>query len=228
MVGSVMPLQLDDLGLRKKDITIQAILDAAGLLLIEKMGSAPHAREIAAKSGYSVGTIYNYFSSVGDVVSHLVLKRQTETMKKIEAIIAQHDATQPVDVLCTQIVETIFSSYSSIKPVVLRFAYNMAVSQSAKPENHDRVVDRLVQPIHEVAKRDKTGTFRVFDDQELTLYLRGMVYLCRYPLLDGSELYGTPEHQRIVLGFMIRTMTQTAVSEIGRPTEPPAPVKAVA
>jgi hypothetical protein len=57
----------------KKDATIQAIMDAAEALLNEKNGSAPHAREIAAKSGYSVGTIYNYFNSVGDVVSHLVL-----------------------------------------------------------------------------------------------------------------------------------------------------------
>jgi AcrR family transcriptional regulator len=52
----------------KKDATIQAIMDAAVALLYDKNGSAPHDREIAAKSGYSVGTIYNYFNSVGDVV----------------------------------------------------------------------------------------------------------------------------------------------------------------
>jgi len=194
----------------KKDATIQAIMDAADALLNEKNGSAPHAREIAAKSGYSVGTIYNYFNSVGDVVSHLVLRRQTDTKKKIEAIVTAHDPQHPAAALCNQIVEVIFSAYSAITPTVLRFAYNLAVSQSAKPEQHERVVDRLVQPLQAAIERDKTGTFHSFEDQELTLYLRGAVYLCRYPLLESNPLYGTPEHQRIVLNFMVRVLSQPA------------------
>ena len=193
----------------KKDATIQAIMDAAEALLNEK-GSAPHAREIAAKSGYSVGTIYNYFNSVGDVVSHLVLRRQTDTVKKIEAVVAAHDPDQSAETLCHQIVDILFSTYSNITPTVLRFAYNLAVSQSAKPEQHERVVDRLVQPLQAAIERDKTGTFRSFEDQELTLYLRGVVYLCRYPLLDSNPLYGTPEHKRIVLNFMVRVLSQPA------------------
>lgn len=194
----------------KKDATIQAIMDAAEALLNEKNGSAPHAREIAAKSGYSVGTIYNYFNSVGDVVSHLVLRRQTDTVKKIEAIVADHDPDQSAETLCHQIVDILFSTYSNITPTVLRFAYNLAVSQSAKPEQHERVVDRLAQPLHAAIARDKTGTFRSFEDQELMLYLRGVVYLCRYPLLDSNPLYGTPEHKRIVLNFMVRVLSQPA------------------
>ncbi len=184
-------------------------MDAAEALLNEK-GSAPHAREIAAKSGYSVGTIYNYFNSVGDVVSHLVLRRQTDTVKKIEAVVADHDPDQSAETLCHQIVDILFSTYSNITPTVLRFAYNLAVSQSAKPEQHERVVDRLAQPLHAAIARDKTGTFRSFEDQELMLYLRGVVYLCRYPLLDSNPLYGTPEHKRIVLNFMVRGLSQPA------------------
>ena len=194
----------------KKDATIQAIMDAAEALLNEKNGSSPHAREIAAKSGYSVGTIYNYFNSVGDVVSHLVLRRQTDTVKKIEAVVAAHDPDQSAETLCHQIVDLLFSTYSNITPTVLRFAYNLAVSQSAKPEQHERVVDRLVQPLQAAIERDKTGTFRSFEDQELTLYLRGFVYLFRYPLLESNPLYGTPEHKRIVLNFMVRVLSQPA------------------
>jgi len=194
----------------KKDNTILAIMDAAGELLNEKMGSAPHAREIAAKSGYSVGTIYNYFTSVGDVVSNLVLKRQIDTVKKIETIILDHRSDQSAEALCVKIVDELFSTYRAINPIVLRFSYNLAVSQSAKPDQHERVVDRLVQPLQAAAARDKTGTIRSFDDQELTLYLRGIVYLCRHPLLEGNAIYGTPEHQRIVLNVMVRVMSQAA------------------
>ena len=194
----------------KKDNTILAIMDAASELLNEKMGSAPHAREIAAKSGYSVGTIYNYFTSVGDVVSNLVLKRQMDNKKKVETIILDHPSDQTAEALCVKIVDELFSAYRAINPIVLRFSYNLAVSQSAKPDQHERVVDRLVQPLQAAAARDKTGTIRSFDDQELTLYLRGIVYLCRYPLLEGNAIYGTPEHQRIVLNVMVRVMSQAA------------------
>jgi AcrR family transcriptional regulator len=198
----------EDPGRRKKDATIRAIIDAAGVLLNEKLGIAPHAREIAAKSGYSVGTIYNYFTSVGDVVSHLVLKRQIEITKKIEAIIAAHDPDQPAETLCARIVESLFSTYKSVAPSVLRFAYNLAIANSAKPDQHERVLDSLLQPIRLVVSRDKTGTFRTYDDQELAMYLRGIFYLCRHPLLEGSPVYGTPDHQRIILNMMTRIMTQ--------------------
>jgi AcrR family transcriptional regulator len=203
----MMPPLADDTMRRKKDATIHAIIDAAGALLIEKMGAAPHAREIAAKSGFSVGTIYNYFTSVGDVVSHLVLMRQTEIIKRIEAIILAHQPDHPVASLCAQIVDALFASYSTVKPNVLRFAYTMAVAQAAKPELHDKVVERLAQPIHAAVKRDKTGTFCSFEDQELIMYLRAIAYLCRYPLLEGSLLFGTPDHQRIILSFLIRMMS---------------------
>jgi len=218
----VTPTFGDGSSRRKKEATIEAIINAAGDLLAEKMGSAPHAREIAAKSGYSVGTIYNYFTSVGDVVSHLVLKRQTDSMKAIEAILLAHPADQPVDILCAKIVESIFGTFRATDPAVLRFSYKLAVSQSAKPEQHERVVDILVQPIHDAVRRDRTGTFRICDDQELTLYLRGIAYLCRYPLLEASALYGTPDHRRIILNFMIQAMSQPARREGGRPLEPPA------
>ena len=200
----------EDAGRRKKDATIQAIIDAAGALLNEKQGTAPHAREIASKSGYSVGTIYNYFTSVGDVVSHLVLKRQIEIMKKIETIIAAHNPDEPAETLCTQIVESLFSNYSAVAPSVLRFAYNLAIVNSTKPDQHERVLDRLLAPIFAVASRDKTGTFRSFDDQELAMNLRAVFYLCRQPLLEGHPVYGTPDHQRIILNLITRVMTQSA------------------
>ena len=207
---------------RKKDTTIQAIIDAAGTLLIEKMGAAPHAREIAATSGYSVGTIYNYFTSVGDVVSHLVLNRQTETVRGIETIILAHSPDHPAEALCARIVESLFASYNTVKPVVLRLAYNMAISQAAKPEQHDRVVDRLVQPLHYAVRRDKTGSLRSFDDQELIMYLRAIAYLCRYPLLEGSTLFGTPEHQSIILSFMVRMLSKPAEDGGGHSIGTPA------
>jgi AcrR family transcriptional regulator len=200
----------------KKDSTIQAILDAAGGLLVEKIGRPPQAREIAAKSGYSVGTIYSYFTSVGDVVSHLVLKRQTNCIKKIDAIIVAHDADMTAQTLWGDIIAVLFSALNTVAPSVLNFAHRLAAEQSAKPDLHDRVVDRLGPAIQDAARRDRTGSFRQLEDQELTMCLRSVVYLCRYPLLEGNALFGTPEHQRIVFTFMNRVLSHPEASDLGR------------
>lgn len=200
----------------KKDSTIQAILDAAGDLLVEKTGRPPHAREIAARSGYSVGTMYSYFTSVGDVVPHLVLKRQTDCIKKIDAIIVAHDADMTAQTLWGDIIAVLFSDLNSVAPSVLSFAYRLAADQSTKPDLHDRVVDRLRPAIQHAARRDRTGSFRRFEDQELTMSLRSIVYLCRYPLLEDDALFGTPEHQRIVLTLMNRMLSHPDASDFGR------------
>jgi hypothetical protein len=42
--------------------------------------------------------------------------------------------------------------------------------------------------IQAAANRDKTGTFRNSVDQDLSLYLRGIFYLCRYPWLGGNPI----------------------------------------
>ena len=70
-----------------------------------------------------------------------------------------------------------------------------------------RKKDSTIQAIHAAANRDKPGTFRNFVDQELSLYQRGIFYLCRYPWLGGNPIYETPNHRRFILKMISRVMS---------------------
>lgn len=192
----------------KKEATIEAITDATGLLIREKMGDTPGVREIAAKSGYSVGTIYNYFGSVGAVISHLVLKRRTSSMIRIAAVIDQHNQGDTVETLAAQVADTFFECFARIPPMVMRFAYNIAHENSEKSEAKERVCDRLVPHLLAAIERDQTGTFRRMDALEARVFVRGVVYLILFPMLEGSDLYGTPTHKRLVCDYMNKIFSE--------------------
>lgn len=199
----------------KKEATVRSIVEATGLLLKEKMVTAPHAREIAKKSGYSLGTIYNYFSSVGAVVSHLVLHRQMHAMRQIEQVMNSHDPDSPIEVFCKNVIDAAFSSWEDLfhNPMAMRFAYRFARSHGDNPEAHEKVAQVLVKPILAAAARDRTGTFRKVDEQEAQLYLFGVTYLGRMPLLEENPFFATQGHRDFILDFLIKSFAKTAVAK---------------
>ena len=60
-----------DTGYGKKDAASEALLEATALLAREQFQAMPTARDVAKKSGYSVGTLYRYFGSVGGTIAIL-------------------------------------------------------------------------------------------------------------------------------------------------------------
>ena len=184
-------------------------------LLKEKMGAAPHAREIAKKSGFSLGTIYNYFSSVGSVVSHLVLHRQMHAMRQVEQVMNNHNPDSPVDVFCKNVIDAAFASWEDLlhNPIAMRFAYKFARSHGDNPEAHEKVAHVLVKPILAAAARDRTGTFRKVDEQEAELYLFGVTYLGRIPLLEENPFFATQAHRDFILDFLIKSFAKTELAK---------------
>lgn len=201
---------------RKKDAAIDAIIDATGLLIRERMG-APGAREIATKSGYAVGTIYNYFSSVGAVVSHLVHKRRAAAITRIASVIDRHDANDPLDLLAARVIDSFFQSFAGVSPSVMRFAYNMAREHSEKAEELGMLCDRLVPHLMAACVRDRTGTFRALNEQETLVFIRGVVYLICFPMLEGSALFATPTHKSLIQDYM----TKIFAANLSAPTVTP-------
>jgi AcrR family transcriptional regulator len=59
----------------KRERTRQAILDAAYSLIIEQGYAATSMRQIAERAGLALGSIYNHFSSKGDVFRTIILER---------------------------------------------------------------------------------------------------------------------------------------------------------
>ena len=188
----------------KREATVEAILEATALLMKARMDPLPGTRAIASKSGYSVGTIYNYFSTVGLIVSRVVIKRQRAAHLRIEVLINQHDRDETIDVLCGKVMAMCFSSFQVFDPRLVRLVFNLARTHAEKPEELDYAADVLVQPLLAAIGRDRTGTFRNLGAQELLLFLRGIVFLIRSPLLEDSAFFATAAHRDLVMDYMLR------------------------
>ena len=102
--------------LRKKEQTIASIMEATELLVIDSPGSLPTVREVAKRSGYSIGSVYRNFTSVRDIVAQIVVRGQISTAKKIEAMVAQHSPDDGVDVFCSNLRGKFFMTKKKGRP----------------------------------------------------------------------------------------------------------------
>ena len=194
-----------DTGYGKKDAASEALLEATALLAREQFQAMPTARDVAKKSGYSVGTLYRYFGSVGGVISQVVIKRQTTAMREIGKVIDRHSPDDSVDILADNVVDMCFSSFQAFNPALVRFVFNVAQTHAEKPEALNRVVDHLVPSLLGAQARDRTGSFKVLTEKEALVLLRGVVYIIRSPLIEGSDFFGTSEHKRLAKDY-VRSM----------------------
>lgn len=196
----------------RRQATVEAIVEATVLLIKERSDTVPGTREIALKSGYSVGTIYNYFGSVDAIVGQLVHSRQKAEANKMRDIIFQHDCDEGVDLLCARVVERCFLSLQSYRPAVVRFVFSLVRKHSDKPDLMDSAMDLLIDPLLLVAERDRTGTFQVLNTSEIRMLLRGVTFVIRTPLLDASVFFATAEHRRIVTAMLTGGLSRLSAS----------------
>ena len=92
------------MGLRekKKAKTRQSILGSAHALLRNKDYNDITMDEIADHSDISVGTVYNYFDSKGDLLLSLILESDDQYMKEARFLI--RDDSQPADIRLTDLM----------------------------------------------------------------------------------------------------------------------------
>jgi AcrR family transcriptional regulator len=74
-MGVNMPEETVIETLTKRERTCQSILDAAYSLIIEQGYAATSMRQIAERAGLALGSIYNHFSSKGDVFLTIIKER---------------------------------------------------------------------------------------------------------------------------------------------------------
>jgi AcrR family transcriptional regulator len=77
---------------RQKQERERRILDAATLLFRNRGFEATHMEDIAAQVGLSVGALYNYFRSKGDLLAAIVNVEVSEVLKLGEAVVADPPA----------------------------------------------------------------------------------------------------------------------------------------
>ena len=202
-----------DTNAHKKQAAMDAVLEATAMLANAQTPSIPTARDVAKKSGYAVGTIYRYFSSIGGVITQIVIKRQTTAMQAIAKAIENHNPDHKADALVEHVVQMCFASFQAFRPELVRFAFNVATSNAERPEALNRVVDNLVPIFATAQSRDRTGTFKPLTAKQSVYILRTAVYMIRTPLLEDNDFFATLEHKRLVIRYLIAMFSSVPEQE---------------
>ena len=181
---------------------MNSVAEESARLIRERDGELPKARELTKATGYSIGTIYAHFGSLRGIVRHIVYLRRAAVVSRIEGLIDAHDPNLTASYLCNQIVEEIFNSLKNYPQNLVRKMYQIALSDSDRASELDRVADCLAPAILNAISRDQSGSFKTTNHQEIIFFMRGMMAIVRSPLLDNLSSFASPQHIEITKSYL--------------------------
>ncbi len=194
----------------KSATAIDAVDAAVVSLMTRDEFSVPTARQISKRSGYSVGTIFNYFKNMDGVFVHVFLKKQASVLRGVIDVIEKHPVDQTGTVLIESLVACLFKEPQIRTPALVRFFVRHFFKTASRPEQFNTAIDALIEPLILARLRDTTGTFPVMEAEELGLLLRAMQAIMRAPLFEQSPFFGTAEHQRLTRDICLRLFHPSA------------------
>lgn len=181
----------------KSTAAMDAVEVAVVRMMIKEELHVPTIREISQKSGYSVGTIYNYFKNIDGIFVYIFLSKQKLVLNKLIDVIDSHPADKNSDTLINSLFDGLFKETENLKPALVRFFVRHFFKTASRPERFNIAIDVLIPPLIQARVRNTTGTFPVREADELRLLLRGMQAVVRAPLFEQNPFFGTQEHKRL-------------------------------
>ena len=192
----------------RSEKAIQNIFEAARELVAKNEPGQLSARSLAARSGYSIGSIYRYFEKIDDVFTHVFISRRKQVcwqlVEKIEAF--------PVDgsgqLMLEMIVDHSMQAWGSHNHAVIKLLARHFFKRAKEPEQFSTVIDILIPPLVELSRKNTTNTIKQLSEFELQLCLRALQAAVRSPFMEGDPKAGNQEHwdivYRIGLSFFIQ------------------------
>jgi len=181
-------------------------------LLVEQDFKAPSIREITRRSGFGIGTIYDYFGRVQELLLYVVLRQQEQMIDKAKATIESHSPDETGEILISAIVALIFTEVAKLSVNFFKFVDAVALRGGTSPRVFLRPMDQLITPLLEARLRDRTGTFLALDPKEIRVLLQSMGAMIRFPILVGDSYFGSEEHRALVQSATLRLFVRPSES----------------
>jgi AcrR family transcriptional regulator len=191
--------------------TIEDILETATLITDEGAIELLNARNLSAKSGYSVGTIYRYFEKIDFVFLKLFDLRRKNAVKKLCNMMDAHNPHQDISILISNLVNLGITEWSTKSPQIIRHIIRYFFKHAQEPEKFNTVLDELIPHYVAAQSRDKTDTFRLMSDNCLRLQLRALQMAVRTPFWEGDTFAGSEEHRQCAIDMGIRLLSKQAI-----------------
>jgi AcrR family transcriptional regulator len=151
-----------------------------------------------------VGTLYRYFKDKDHLLSKVWLFFITRLHATLVPKIDSFPDSGTVRQLMILICDHYFQDLSKRKPSRAIPLYRLFIKASIDPENMAKPIDILIGPLMRAQKRNKTGTMKIMDENEIRIYLRGALAMVRSDFLEENPFFATQSHQRLMLDALVR------------------------
>jgi AcrR family transcriptional regulator len=186
--------------------TADVIVEAAIRALEENSGDLDRisSKSLAQKSGFSVGSLYRYFTDKEHLFSKVWLffisRLHQDLVSKVDAFPDDGSVRQ----LMMVILDHYFDSLSKRNPQRMIKIFRLCIRSLPDPENLAKPIDVLIEPLIRAQIRNQSGSMRVLDENELRIFLRGAQAMVRSDFLEQNPFFGTQSHRRLMLDSMVR------------------------
>lgn len=164
-------------------------------------------REISARSGYSLGTIFHHFRRLDDIYVYIFLVKRRKAISNIAEIINKHPSDQPLSILVNNVLNGFIQELSTPNRKTLLFVMSQFFKRTKNPQRINMEADVLVAVWMNASQRDKTNTIFNFNENELRSRLRAIQSVVRSPFFEDDVIAGTAEHKEIALNIFMRLFT---------------------
>ena len=190
----------------RSKLAVQNILEAADAAFDERDPTNLNVHKLAAKAGYSIGTLYYYFDKAEDAFILIIVKRREKQFIKLAELINQCPGDKPLRELLTAMVDSSFAEYNRMNHRSFFLVFRMILKFAKNPLAFDDALAILIAPMLAAQQRDTTSTFRQTDADELLMLLKTCFAMIRRPFLEQSTMAGSEQHRALSLDTMVRLL----------------------
>jgi AcrR family transcriptional regulator len=189
--------------------TADIIFQAAGEILeAEESFNIKPTKDLAARAGVSVGSIYRYFKDKNDLYakswSYFVLKQHRLLIEKL--VNFPKDGT--LDELMPLIVNHYIDAISKKRGAVFIPVFRLFIKTHPEPEAIQKNIDEILLPLMHILCQNHSNTMKVLSQDELRLYLRAGQAMIRSSYLERDPYFGTPSHRVTTSAALIKLFSK--------------------
>ncbi len=155
--------------------------------------------EVSKKSGYSVGAVYRYFKDKNDILTKLFgfyLKKVHHSCgQKLELFPDTGNVRQCSILIIDHYLDDL--KHRNINNVLT--LYKVFIQNTTHPEQISNAIDVLIDPLYNIMKNDKTGTFRPPNRDQIKINLRGLAHMLRSTYLEQNSYGYTSEYRELLI-----------------------------
>jgi AcrR family transcriptional regulator len=187
--------------------TIETIFMATAQIVEEEGVGALNTNKIAARSGFSVGTLYQYFPSKEAILLAMIERQRARVLEKLSDLLskAEQSAQDPRG-LVAQIIHVLVQSFGTGRfkdsPAATQAARGTMIRLAWQMDHHDNVThamreaaDRISLYLARLAAQHPELRLRS-SPASLFVVVRAIMGVIRSASLERSALLGTPEFEQ--------------------------------